>query len=187
MTVPSSFDYLRQAPTLEEVLSACRVPGRLRAAFRAVWLSCLFVLCAWTFEGSRLKQAIRTESLTNAHYTQQIVLLKTARIYEKRVRLLTDLDDQIRTIAESGTLAARRLAALSVDLPPDVWITALTPEADGVMLDGRAGNLTSLSDALVRLNADPLFEKPSLLSAQLTSSAAKPIRLRFVLRLGSKR
>jgi hypothetical protein len=183
MTVPSSFDYLRNGPTPAEILSACGVPVRLRAPSRALSLACLFALCAWIFEGARFGEALRSESVSEVRYTRQVATLKALRIYEKRVRTLIDLDDHIRTIAESGTAAARRLAALSVDLPPNVWITAITPDADGMMLDGRVRDFTVLSDALVRLNADPLLAKPSLLSAQLTRTGAAAIGLRFVLRL----
>ncbi len=185
MNVLSSFDYLRSMPTLEEALSSFRVPKSFQAACRALCCSCLFALSAWVFEGARMHRAVQSERLNASRYAQQLSELSAERVYEKRVRLLTDLDRRVRTIAESGTLAARRLAALSADLPKNVWITAITPDAGGVRLDGRTRDLNALSDALIRLNADPLFARPSLLSAQTTPPAAAPLGLRFTLHIAA--
>lgn len=132
-----------------------------------------------------MHRAVQAERLNSDRYARQLSVMATERIYEKRVRTLTDLDRRVRTIAASGTLTARRLAALSTDLPANVWITAITPESGGVMLDGRTRDLNGLSDALVRLNADPLFANPSLLNAQITPAAVARLRLRFTLHIAA--
>jgi Tfp pilus assembly protein PilN len=183
MIVPTSFDYLRPLPTLEEGLFSCRVPRPLRAACRALSCACLFAVCAWAFEGARLHQATQAEERNSKRYAEQRSVLVGASVHEKRARLLADLDRRIRVIAGSGTQAARRLAALSADLPGNVWITAITPDTNGVLLDGRTRDLTGLSNTLVRLDTDPLFTEPSLLSAQVTTTAVASLGLRFSLHL----
>ncbi len=67
----------------------------------------------------------------------------------------------------------------------DVWVTAITPDGDGVMLGGRSRDLNALSDTLIRLNADPLFAKPSLLSAQIAGTTTAPLGLRFTLHVAA--
>lgn len=184
MTRPSSFDYLRAYPTLEEIAFACRVPRPLRSACRALCYSSLFALCAWTLESVRLHRAAQVEQVNAKRYAQQLGVLAAAKIHEKRARLLTGLDRQVRAIAASGRTEARRLAALSADLPENVWVTSITPERTGVTLEGRTRDLTGVSSALVRLNADPLFSEPSLLSAQAARAAAAALGLRFSLHVG---
>jgi len=184
MSAPATFDYLRAAPTLEEALLLYRIPKQLQAACRALCCSVLFAMTAWVLEGARLDRAVRSEQLDADRYARQVSALSAQRVYEKRVQFLTDLDKRVRMIAESGTLAARRLAAVSADLPANVWITAITPDADGVMLEGRTRDLNGLSDALLRLNADPLLAKPALLNAQVTAGAA-PVGLRFTVHIAA--
>lgn len=183
MTGLPSFDYLRSFPTLEEIVLSCRAPRPLRAACRALSYSCLFVLCAWAFESARLHRSAQAEQMNAKRYARQLDVLTAAKVHEKRARLLTELDRRVRAIAASGSVEARRLAALSADLPADVWVTSVTPDTTGVMLEGRTRDLTGLSNALVRLNADPLFSEPSLLSAQAATSAAAAVALRFSLHL----
>jgi len=115
MSVLSQFDYLRSLPTLEEVLSSCRVQRPLRAPCRALFCSCLVAAGAWVFEGTRLNRAAQSQEANANRYAGQLSSLRAERIHEKRVRLLTDLDRRVRAIAESGTLAARRLSALADD------------------------------------------------------------------------
>ena len=187
MNVPVSFDYLRPSPSLEEVLFSCRVPKEMRASCRALCCSVLFALTAWVLEGARLHRALQFERADADRYSRQLSALNAERVYEKRVQALTDLDRQVRIIAESGTLAARRLAALASDLPGNVWVTAITPDAAGVMLDGQTRDLNGLSDTLVRLNADPFFLRPSLMSAQrMAATAVTPPGLRFTLHIAAR-
>jgi Tfp pilus assembly protein PilN len=124
---------------------------------------------------------LQVEESNAKHDAQQLSALSLAKVYEKRVRLLVDLDRRVRTIAASGTTAARRLAALSADLPANVWITSIAPDSNGITLDGRARDLTGLSDTLIRLNADVLFGQPSLLSAQVAATTAPSLALQFSL------
>lgn len=184
-TVLTSFDYLQSVPTWAELASACRLSRPMRPALHALACCCLLTLCAVSLEVMRVQRAAQAEAIDARRYAQQLDELRVANVHAKQAKFLTDLDQRIRTIAASGTLAARRLAALADDLPSNVWITAITPDTNGLVLDGRTHDFTGLSDTLIRLNAEPLFVEPSLLNAQVVTPAATPLALRFSLHLAS--
>jgi len=184
MTAPLRFDYWRDTPALEEIALVWQTAGPMRAACRALGFAFLFVLGIWSFESIRLHRAAAAERFNATQYSRQQNTLKTLRVREKQIRRLMDADDRVRTIVASGTVAARRLAALSNDLPETVWITAITPDANGMMLDGQAGDLSGVSNALDRLSEDPILGQPSLLSAQFGAGPAAG-GLRFTVHLGT--
>jgi len=181
----TSFDYLRNGPSLREVLSAYRLPSYLGAPIRALLYSVVFAGVVWGGETVRLQRAVQDENIRARVYAEHVRALNQAKIYERHVKALTDLDSRVRSIAGSGTATARRLAEIARVLPRDVWLTAITPDGTGLSIDGRTQGLSGLSNTLLHFAADPVVGQPTLTGTEIAQDTIGPLGLRFSLQLAS--
>jgi len=97
--------------------------------------------------------------------------------------MLTELDGAVRRAAESGTRVAQRLASVARDLPTDAWLTAITPDASGMTLEGFGASLDAVRRALLGFSRDPNAGAPELERTDLDESSSGKSFVRFSMHL----
>lgn len=174
-----SFDYLRgdRHHRLRSLLGAA-VSRRLRAPAAAVCVSAILVITASIIEAARLKDAYHTLDLDKSQCAQSALRLSSAHIYSRRVAALVRLEDRIRMLRASGDAEATRLAEIANRLPQHAWLISATHDAESLVLDGRASNLSVLAATIEALSTQR--ETAALVrSHELARSGLLEYRLRI--------
>ena len=179
-----SFDYLRPArPELLARLMEIRIHRRLYAP-AATLLCALFAVCAaWGIEAYRLTAAIRVESAYDRQFERSRRDVAQADIYFDRVRDLVTADEQVRDIVASGIARAERLAGIADAMPERAWLTAISNDGSGLLLQGESTNLQELSRFLSALTHVEGIRNPSLVNAQVDTGARNGRLVKYTLRI----
>lgn len=160
------FDYARSArPMFVRRLLEFRVPPRLHAAAVALAGALAVIGGACGIEAYRLREALTMESVYQARYDAVHARLQETHVYRERVRALVDLDRRVRSIAESGDADARALAEIANMLPAHTWLTGISRDAGGLVLEGDARDLGVLGGVIRNLMHAKHVHRPTLLGA----------------------
>lgn len=179
----TSFDYFRSEPGLRSFVYVLRPPAELRLPLTALSVACLAVFSAFGIERARLGSTLRIERAYLLRFEAQKRILAAAKIHWHRAEQLLALDRGIRVIARSGTQNARRLASIADDLPADAWLTQISPDPAGSVIQGRTRDWLGLADTMRRLERDSIAGEPELAAADMLEHVKPDVALRFTLRL----
>lgn len=151
-------------PVFLERVRDVRIPERLQSAVLALAGSAAVVAGACAIDAYRLHEALHVETLYRQQYDRAALLLERSNVYYDRVRSLAALDRSVHTIAQSGDTDAVMLAEIANRLPAHAWLTAISRDATGFSLNGRARDLTAVSDVLNGLMRAKHIANPVLTS-----------------------
>lgn len=174
------FDYLHGArPLLVQRVLEMRVPGRYHTALLALAGSVAVIAGAWGIDAFRLREAVRVEAVYQQRHDETARALKRTNVYYDRVQALVDLDWRVRTIAASGDADARTLTEIANRLPAHAWLTAISHDASGLALDGRAKDLGVLSRVMQSLMHAGSLHSPTLVSAALEKERGEDPAMKY--------
>ena len=159
------FDYLhaRRMPLWQGV----RVPERLHAGLCALAGAAALVTGAWSIETVRLQDALAVQETYQARYDRAQQELERADVLYDRARTLVALDRQVRAIAASGDADARELAEIANRLPRTAWLTGISHDATGLVLQGRAADLSAVGEVVRGFLNARYLRSPQLVNAVL--------------------
>lgn len=178
-----SFNYLPERRSLRDIMTRWLMPPPLRLPLHAIAALVLFGVMALLYESTQLREARNEEQTAASEYAAQAAAVRNAKDYERHVRSLMKLDAEVRRAAESGTVAAGRLAAVARDLPEDAWLTAIRPDSTGLALDGMAADLSGVRRTLLGLGRDPRAGEPELQRTELEENTNGASLVHFLLHL----
>jgi hypothetical protein len=180
----NSFNYLRSArPDWLRRLTDLRVPERLHAALLGVVVATTFTCGACGIEQHRLSQARQHEVYNRQRFQRSLRALEKSRVYYDRVRALVNLDMRVRAIVASGHSSALLLAELANRLPQHAWLTSISRDESGTILEGQARDLDTIGDMLRSINGAGDLGVPTLMSAQVVPVRAGGALIKYVLHL----
>jgi Tfp pilus assembly protein PilN len=178
-----SFNYLPEPAKLRDVIGRRPVPIALRVPLQILGCCLLFAVFTWLLESLRADRVQRIRQAAAAEYAAQSTAMANANVYARRVAMLQSLDSEVRRAAESGTSAAQKLSSVARDLPADAWLTAITPDARGLVLEGMAANLDTVRRALVSFSRDAGAGEPELVRSEIAQTSAGTPLVRFSMHL----
>lgn len=161
-----AFDYLRgeRATVLLRIIE-CRVPQRLHSSATALAIAVVVALGAWGIESYRLSSALAIQGLYETQFAGSERAVAQTRVRYRRLQERAALDRRIREIRTSGFLDAERLAEIANRLPAHMWLTSITRDSGGMLLEGSARSLASLSLAIDGLSRSTRLRNAVLVSA----------------------
>ena len=178
------FDYLHSGRPLHlQRLFEFRRPERLQTPVFALLGSVAVVAGAWGIESYRLREALVVQTVYQEHYDVAQANVKETKSYYDRVQKLVRLDRRVRSIAASGDADARTLAAIANELPQHAWLTAISHDATGLALEGRAKDLDVVSRVLRGLMRAGGVRNPILESAQFDKEPSGQGLMKYAIHL----
>lgn len=166
------FDYLHAARAgWILALQRFAIPAHLLAASYALAASAAVVCGAAAIERSRCHEAQRIEMAYRLRYERSARAVQAAHIYSKRVASLLAFDDEVRGIVASGDINAERLADLADHLPRHAWLTSLSLDSEGMVLEGRASDFETLGRVVDALMHARRARNPVLTGAKIVSTS----------------
>lgn len=167
-----SFDYLHSArPDIIVRILEFRIPSRLQSAIAALAGSIVIAGGAWGIESYRLSAALTVETTYQANYERSETALARENVYFDRVKNLVALDKRLRDITASGNVTARRLAQIGNALPQKAWLSSISRDGDGLLLEGGASDMASVGRVLSALTNAHGISNPTLVDASADSRA----------------
>jgi Tfp pilus assembly protein PilN len=151
-----------------------RVPAHMRMPLLAFAAAVAIACGAWGIESQRLHQALASEAGYESSARRAELRVEALRLSAAQVGRRLSLDRRVRSIRESGTGQARRIAELGNALPQDVWLTAVREDDTGIALEGGASNLAALGRAVRILASDRGASRVTLLRASAAEDGEGP-------------
>ena len=178
------FDYLHSArPVFVQRLLEVRVPERFHSVLFALCGALAVIAGAWSIESYRLQEALKMQAFYQRQHDVAEVELKRANVYYGRVRSLVDLDRRVRHIATSGDTDVRTLAEIANELPQHAWLTGISHDGDGLSLEGRAKDLSVVSNVMRGLMRAKDLRAPTLQSASLDKDASGEAAMKYAIHI----
>ncbi len=178
------FDYLRPARPLflRRVLQA-RLPAEFVAPLCAVGAAVLIISGAFSIEVGRLSRIAAIEARHRVAYDESTLQLSRTKVIFAGLKRTAAFAEEVRAIQKSGDAQAARFAEIGNRLPPHIWLTAITNDDSGMLLSGKAVNLTMLSRAMSDLSTLKNRYAPTLVSANGDDRAPTRTPVQYQLHL----
>ena len=160
-----------------------RLNSHMRVPVAALCGSLVLLAGAGLIEKAHYVQSARVEQSYRQRFELSEARLRAVNILYRHVLAIAALDSEIRSITDSGDADARRLEDIANKMPSHTWLTAITHDANGVVLDGKTRDLGSLSDLLRGLMRLRRASNPVLRSAVVTDGSPKTTAVAYELHL----
>lgn len=146
------FNFLRSArPLFVRRVLEVRLPPEFAAPLFAIAAAALIISGAFAIEYGRLARATAAESAFQLAYMESQQQISRTRVLYAGLERTVALAKEVRAIQASGAAQEVRFAEIGNRLPPHIWLTAIADDDSGMLLSGKATNLTAISHAMSNL------------------------------------
>lgn len=146
------FDFLHDGPPLAiERLRAFAIPVHVRVPLGALFTAMLVVAAWHGLEGGWIARARHEDLIARERLEDMRSAFAATNLKRRDVEQLLVLDRRLRAIRLSGTRVSTRFAALANALPSKAWLTSISPDGNGVLVEGRSEGLRVLATTIEAL------------------------------------
>ncbi|MBI3265391.1 MAG: PilN domain-containing protein [Acidobacteria bacterium] len=155
-------------------------------------IACSFILVGtglvlgWWYWSLQKESARLADEVTAAE--QETVRLRTligqVQQFERQKAQLTQRVNLIEQLRHGQSGPVHLLDEVSRSLPEMLWLTAMTQQANEVIVEGRSAVPTSVSDFVANLESSPYFKKPvEIVGSQVeTAQPGQPELIKFTIK-----
>ncbi|MBI1875637.1 MAG: PilN domain-containing protein [Acidobacteria bacterium] len=155
-------------------------------------IACSFILVGtglvlgWWYWSLQKESARLADEVTAAE--QETVRLRTligqVQQFERQKAQLTQRVNLIEQLRHGQSGPVHLLDEVSRSLPEMLWLTAMTQQANEVIVEGRSAVPTSVSDFVANLESSPYFKKPvEIVGSQVEAAQpGQPELIKFTIK-----